>query len=145
LEKTLDQLKFTQLQLISIRRKWPLWLSLTAESEHQIQNPLTLWIILWSHFELIMKLQDELKNGDAKTALGIAWRFWSSKFLRRSINMAISPSGIIIWICSSIAESAQVKKNLPIWCLDGFNTLESVLFHGIKAKDKDFVSWVGHT
>jgi len=141
LEKTLDQLKLTQLQLIQSEKMASLG-ELTAGIGHQIQNPLN-FVNNFSEVtsELIDEMQDELKNGDAKTALGIVDDLKSN--LEKINKYGHLASGIIMNMLQHSRISTGQKEFTDLNAL----TIQylNLSYHGIKAKDKDFVAEFGHT
>lgn len=141
LENTLEQLKLTQLQLIQSEKMASLG-ELTAGIAHQIQNPLN-FVNNFSEVtsELIDEMQDEIKSGDTTTALGIVDDLKSN--LGKINKYGHLASGIIMNMLQHSRISTGQKE------LNDLNALTiqylNLSYHGIKAKDKDFVAEFSHT
>jgi signal transduction histidine kinase len=141
LENTLDQLKLTQLQLIQSEKMASLG-ELTAGIGHQIQNPLN-FVNNFSEVtaELVDEMQEELRKGDTKNALGIVDDLKSN--LGKINKYGHLASGIIMNMLQHSRISTGQKEFTDLNSL----TLQylNLSFHGIKAKDKDFVADFSHT
>jgi signal transduction histidine kinase len=141
LENTLDQLKLTQLQLIQSEKMASLG-ELTAGIGHQIQNPLN-FVNNFSEVtvELIDEMEEEFKKGDTKTALG---NFQDLKSNLGKINKyGHLASGIIMNMLQHSRISTGQKEFTDLNAL----TIQylNLSYHGIKAKDKDFVAEFSHS
>ena len=141
LEMTLDQLQLTQLQLIQSEKMASLG-ELTAGIGHQIQNPLN-FVNNFSEVtaELIDEMQDELYSGDTKSALGIVADVKSN--LEKINKYGHLASGIIMNMLQHSRISTGQKEFTDLNAL----TLQylNLSYHGIKAKDKGFVSEFSHS
>jgi signal transduction histidine kinase len=114
---------------------------LTAGIGHQIQNPLN-FVNNFSEVtsELIDEMQEELKRGNTKTALGI---FDDLKSNLEKINKyGHLASGIIMNMLQHSRISTGQKEFTDLNAL----TIQylNLSYHGIKAKDKNFVAEFGH-
>jgi two-component system, NtrC family, sensor kinase len=141
LENTLDQLKLTQLQLIQSEKMASLG-ELTAGISHQLQNPLN-FVNNFSEVttELVDEMQDKLQMGDTTTAL---WVIDDVKSNLEKINKyGHLASGIIMNMLQHSRINTGQKEFTDLNAL----TIQylNLSFHGIKAKDKDFVSEFSHT
>lgn len=141
LENTLAQLKLIQLQLVQSEKMASLG-ELTAGISHQLQNPLN-FVNNFSEVtaELVDEMKDELQKGDAKTALGVVDDVKSN--LGKINKYGHLASGIIMNMLqhSRINTGQKEFTDLNALAIQYLN----LSFHGIKAKDKDFVSEFSHT
>jgi signal transduction histidine kinase/Tfp pilus assembly protein PilF len=141
LENTLAQLKLIQLQLVQSEKMASLG-ELTAGISHQLQNPLN-FVNNFSEVtaELVDEMKDELQKGDAKTALWVVDDVKSN--LGKINKYGHLASGIIMNMLqhSRINTGQKEFTDLNALAIQYLN----LSFHGIKAKDKDFVSEFSHT
>lgn len=140
LEKTLDQLKLTQLQLIQSEKMASLG-ELTAGIGHQIQNPLN-FVNNFSEVtaELIDDMQEEIKKGDTNSVLETVEELKSN--LKKINKYGHLASGIIMNMLQHSRISTGQKEFTDMNAL----TIQylNLSFHGIKAKDKNFEAEFSH-
>ncbi len=133
-EKTLEELKTTQSQLIHRERMASLG-ELTAGIAHEIQNPLN-FVNNFSdvNAELLDELQHELKNGNTNEVLSISN---SIKENEQKINHHGKRADAIVKGMMQHSRQSTGQKELT-----DVNALASeylkLSYHGLKAKDKAF-------
>jgi signal transduction histidine kinase len=141
LENTLAQLKLIQLQLVQSEKMASLG-ELTAGISHQLQNPLN-FVNNFSEVtaELVDEMKDGLQKGDTMTALWVVDDVKSN--LGKINKYGHLASGIIMNMLqhSRINTGQKEFTDLNALAIQYLN----LSFHGIKAKDKDFVSEFSHT
>ncbi|MBD0365009.1 MAG: two-component sensor histidine kinase [Flavisolibacter sp.] len=134
IEKTLEELKATQTQLIQ-REKMASLGELTAGIAHEIQNPLN-FVNNFSEVnnELLDEMKEELQGGNAKEALTVADEIKENNL---KINHHGQRAGAIVkGMLQHSRNSTGEKQPTDINTLvDGYLRLS---YNGLRAKDKEF-------
>ena len=134
LEKTLDELKATQAQLIHSEKMASLG-ELTAGIAHEIQNPLN-FVNNFSEVsgEMIEEAIDELDNGDQKEAIEILTELKEN--LKKINHHGDRASSIVKGMLAHSRSGSNEKVATDINALcDEYLRLA---YHGMRAKDKSF-------
>lgn len=134
LEKTLEQLKVTQQQLIQSEKLASLG-ELTAGIAHEIQNPLN-FVNNFSEvsMELVDEMEQELAKGDKDEAIAIAADIKQN--LEKIRHHGRRADGIVKGMLQHSRASSNTKEPTDINKLaDEYLRLA---YHGLRAKDKSF-------
>jgi len=134
LEKTLEQLKVTQQQLIQSEKLASLG-ELTAGIAHEIQNPLN-FVNNFSEvsMELVDEMEQELVKGDKEEAMAIAADIKQN--LEKIRHHGQRADGIVKGMLQHSRASSNTKEPTDINKLaDEYLRLA---YHGLRAKDKSF-------
>ncbi|HEY2584093.1 MAG TPA: ATP-binding protein [Mucilaginibacter sp.] len=134
LEKTLEELKTTQSQLMHRERMAALG-ELTAGIAHEIQNPLN-FVNNFSEVndEMILELEEKIESGQVDEALTIATVIKGNgrKILHHGKRADFIVKGMLEHSRISTGEKQLTNLNL----LSG--EFMKLSYHGLQAKDKDF-------
>ncbi|MBD0353272.1 MAG: two-component sensor histidine kinase, partial [Flavisolibacter sp.] len=134
IEKTLEELKATQTQLIQ-REKMASLGELTAGIAHEIQNPLN-FVNNFSEVnnELLDEMKEELQGGNAKEALTVADEIKENnlKINHHGQRAGAIVKGMLQHSRSSTGEKQPTDINTLV---DGYLRLS---YNGLRAKDKEF-------
>ncbi|HEY2584092.1 MAG TPA: ATP-binding protein [Mucilaginibacter sp.] len=134
IQKTLDELKVTQQQLIQSEKMASLG-ELTAGIAHEIQNPLN-FVNNFSevNMELLDEMETDLQNGDKEDAVAIAANIRQN--LEKIRHHGQRADGIVKGMLQHSRASSDTKEPIDINKLaDEYLRLA---YHGLRAKDKSF-------